>query len=374
MGSEGGETDASARMNRVASDALARGPDDVDAAWLTRVLGPEVGRAARVVEADVTSVGAGIGLLGQLRRYALTWEGGDGPASVIAKFPAAGAKSRALAVALGMYAREVGFYRDLGAATDLSVRCHHAAVDPRTHDFVLVLADMSAATTVDQLTGCTPARAADLVTALADHHARYWDDAGLERAPWLTPFADSVVPGRIADAVHAHWPEVRGHFADELTPTAMSLGDGLAAALPRVAEALSRPPVTLAHGDLRLDNVFFDEACGVRACDWQLTARSRGMRDLAYFLTQSMTPDDRAAVEADLVGRYLDRLASHAVTGYDEETAWHDYRSGTILGFAYAIVAIGGLDHDDARSAALPRTMLRRSVLAMSDHGCVLPD
>jgi hypothetical protein len=356
------------------NDDVPRSPGDVDAAWLTRALGPAVGPAARVVHAEVTSVGVGIGLLGQLRRYTLTWAGGDGPASVVAKFPAAGAKSRALAVALGMYPREVGFYRDLGAASGLSVGCYHAVVDERTHDFVLVLADMSAATTVDQLTGCTPARAAELVTALADHHARYWDEAGLDRAPRMARFADSIVPGQIAGAVHAYWPEVRTRFADELSPAAVSLGDGLAAALPRVAEDLSRPPVTLAHGDLRLDNLFFDGACGVRACDWQLTGRSRGVRDLAYFLTQSMRPDDRAAAEADLVALYLDRLATQAVAGYDEETAWQDYRSGTILGFAYAIVALGGLDHDDARSAALPRTMLSRSVLAMNDLGCVLPD
>ena len=169
---------------------------------------------------------------------------------------------------------------------------------------------MSAATTVDQLTGCTPARAAEVVTALADHHARHWDGAGLDRAPWRERFADSVVPGRIADAVDAYWPGIRTGLADELTPAAVSLGDGLAAALPRLAEDLSRPPITLAHGDLRLDNLFFDEASGVRACDWQLTARSRGVRDLAYFLTQSMTPDDRAAAEADLVALYLERLAS----------------------------------------------------------------
>ena len=361
-------------MNLEVNDDVPRSPDEVDAAWLTQVLGPAVGSAARVVDVDVTTVGVGIGLLGQLRRYALTWAGGDGPASVVAKFPAAGAKSRALAVALGMYPREAGFYRDLGAASDLSVGCHHAVVDERTHDFVLVLADMSAATTVDQLTGCTPVRAAEVVTALADHHARYWDEAGLDRAPWLGPFADSIVPGQIAHAVHGYWPEIRARFADELTPAATSVGDGLAAALPLVAEELSRPPITLAHGDLRLDNLFFHEACGVRACDWQLTGRSRGMRDLAYFVTQSMTPDDRAAAEADLVALYLDRLASRAVAGYDAETAWQDYRSGTILGFAYAIVALGGLDHDDARSAALPRTMLSRSVLAMTDLQCVLPD
>jgi Ecdysteroid kinase-like family len=353
---------------------VPRSPDDIDAAWLTWALGPAVGPGARVVDVEVTSVGVGVGLLGQLRRYALTWEGGDGPASVVAKFPAAGTRSRALAVALGMYPREVGFYRDLGAASHLSVGCHKAVFDERTHDFVLVLADMSAATTVDQLTGCAPVRAAEVVTALADHHARYWDEAGLDRAPWLARFADSTVPGQIAGAVHASWPEIRARFADELSPAVVSLGDGLAAALPLVAADLSRPPLTLAHGDLRLDNLFFDERCGVRACDWQLTGRSRGMRDVAYFLTQSMTPDDRAAAESDLVALYLDRLAAQAVAGYDEEAAWQDYRSGTILGFAYAIVALGGLDHDDARSAALPRTMLSRSVLAMSDRRCVLPD
>lgn len=353
---------------------VPRSPDDVDAAWLTEVLGPAVGPSARVVDMGVTRVGAGVGFLGELRRYALSWEGGEGPASVVAKFPAPGPKSRDLALALAMYPREVGFYRDLGAVTDLSVACYHAAVDEHSHDFVLVLDDMSDATTVDQLAGCPPERAAELVTALADHHARYWDEAGLERAPWLARFADSALPGQIADAVGACWPGVRARFRDELAPAVLSVGDGLAAALPRVAEALSRPPVTLAHGDVRLDNVFFDATRGVRLCDWQLTGRSRGMRDLAYFVTQSLTPAERAAGEADLVELYLGRLAAHGVRGYDEQAAWQDYRTATILGFAYAIVALGGLDLDGARSAALPPTMLRRSVRAMIDYGCVLPD
>jgi hypothetical protein len=238
-------------MNLEVNDDVPRSPDEVDAAWLTRVLGPAVGSAARVVDVDVTSVGVGIGLLGQLRRYALRWTGGDGPASVVAKFPAAGAKSRALAVALGLYPREVGFYRDLGAASDLSVGCHHAVVDERTHDFVLVLADMSAATTVDQLTGCTPGRAAHLVTALADHHARFWDEAGLERAPWLAAFADSVVPGRIGDAVHAYWPEIRAHFADELTPRRCRWATGWrlrSPASPRTCPAPRSPWLTVTCG------------------------------------------------------------------------------------------------------------------------------
>jgi hypothetical protein len=357
-----------------AQPAIPRCRDEVDARWLTRVLAPPDTPGARVVHVDGTPVGAGLGLLGQLGRYVLTWEGCEGPASIVAKFPAEGARSRAVAVEMGMYPREVGFYRHLGATTAIAVGCHHAAIDEDTQDFVLVLDDMSGAVTIDQLAGCPRARAAEVLTALADLHARHWDEAGLEDATSLEPFAGSVLAEQIAAAVAAHWPGVRTLFADELPPAVTAAGDGLAAALPRIAEALSRPPMTLAHGDLRLDNVFFDESAGVRLCDWQLAGRSRGARDLAYFVTQSLTVDDRRAHEQALVALYVDRLSVQGVRGYGVDDAWADVRSGTLLGFAYAIVALGGLDQGDARSAALPRAMLRRSAQAMADHRYSLPE
>mgnify|MGYP003551934965 CR=1 FL=1 len=111
-------------------------------------------------------------------------------------------------------------------------------------------------------------------------------------------------------------------------------------------------------------------ASGVTASIDPGTIANEGQRILGSKMGSSQIADDIP----NLVALYLDRLASRAVAGYDAETAWQDYRSGTILGFAYAIVALGGLDHDDARSAALPRTMLSRSVLAMTDLRCVLPD
>ena len=321
----------------------------------------------------VSDVGTGMGLLGRLRRYDLAWEGGQGPTSVVIKLPAEGARSRALAVQMAMYLREVGFYRDLGAASDIAVRCHHADVDEQTQEFVLVLDDLTNALTVDQLDGCPIDRAAEVLTAVAGLHARHWDDAGLEGAPQQQRFGGSLFAEQLARSVDACWPGVRAAFGDDLSPLAMAIGDGLAGALPRVAEALSRPPITLSHGDLRLDNVFFDEAAGVRLCDWQLSGRSRGARDVAYFLTQSLTPEVRRDAEGDLVRWYLDQLGARGVH-YDETTAWADYGAGTIVGFAYAIVALAGLDQDDARSAALPRAMLRRSAKAMTEAELSLPE
>jgi hypothetical protein len=357
-----------------ADAGVPRSADEVDAAWLTAALHPAAGSSARVVGVDAHPVGVGMGLLGQLRRYSLTWEDGQGPPSVVAKFPAPGDKSRGLAEALDMYPREVGFYRDLSSSVDLALDCHVAVIDEPTHDFVLVLEDMGGATTIDQLDGCPLDQAERVVIALADLHAGHWDEAGLDAAPWLGRLVDQCLPTEIATAMRACWPGVRDELGDDLGPTVLALGDGLADAIPRLTEALSRPPVTLTHGDVRLDNMFFDDADGLRLCDWQLTGRSRGMRDLAYFVTQSLTARDRLAAEADLVGRYLARLAARGVRGYDDRTAWDDYRAGTVFGFSYAVVALGGLDQVDDRSAALPRAMLDRSARAMVDLGCALPD
>ena len=353
--------------------ALPRRPADVDADWLTQVLAPSAPSGAQVVRFAVSDVGAGMGLLGRLIRYELAWKDGQGLTSVVVKLPAEGSRSRALAVRMAMYRREVGFYRDLGAASDVAVRCHHADVDERTQDFVLVLDDLTDAATVDQLDGCPVDRAAEVLTAVAGLHARHWDDTGLEGAPQQQRFGGSLFAEQLARSVDACWPDVRAAFGDELSPLATAIGDGLADALPRVAESLSRPPITLSHGDLRLDNVFFDEAAGVRLCDWQLSGRSRGARDVAYFLTQSLTPEVRRDAERDLVRWYLDQLAARGVR-YDERTAWADYRAGTIVGFVYAIVALAGLDQVDARSAALPRAMLRRSATAMTEAGYFLSE
>jgi hypothetical protein len=232
---------------------------------------------------------------------------------------------------------------------------------------------MTGATMIDQLAGCPVDRAAELLGSLAVLHARRWDEAGLDAAPWLTRFGDSALADELAGAVRSCWPAVRERFAGDLDPGVVALGDGLADRLPEVARALSQPPVTLSHGDLRLDNVFF-RPDGVRLCDWQLTGRARGMRDVAYFLTQSLTPETRAEHERALVDGYLARLGDLGVDVSATGEMWDAYRQGTILGFAYAVVAAGGLDQDDPRSAAIPRTMLERSAQAMVDQGSVRPE
>ncbi|MDD9369224.1 MAG: phosphotransferase [Acidimicrobiales bacterium] len=343
-------------------------------AWLTQVLGrPSTsgtgGAPARVLDVRVEPLGVGIGLLGTLHRLELAWSDDSGPSRVVVKGPAEGASSRAVASLFGMHRTEVGFYRDLAAATGVAVPCHHTASDEVSQDFVLVLADQSGDTTFDQLEGCPPDRARTVVTALADLHARYWDGAGLAPATWLRPLDHADLVDAFRAALRTTWPEVRAGFPDDVAPI-IEIGDRLEALIPLVAATLSRAPITLTHGDARLDNVFFGGPDRVMLCDWQLTGTSRGPRDLAYFLTQSLTTDDRVSCERPLFDEYLARLAARGVTGYGPEQAWIDYRAGTLLGLVYAVIASGGLDHATPRATALARAMLQRSVAAAVDHDC----
>lgn len=341
---------------------LALGPAAVSGAE-----GPD--EPARVVDVRATRLGVGVGFLSSLHRVELTWAGGMGPSSVVVKAPAAGERSRSLAASLDMYRNEVCFYRELGADTDLAVGCHHAALDEDGQDFVLVLEDMTGATTVDQVAGCPPELAAVVVANLAEHHARFWDEAGLDAAAWLRPLDDAVLVDELAAVTRATWPAIRRLHGDRLDGETLTVGDRLADVLPDLAAELSRPPRTLVHGDARLDNMFFDpDQQTVRLCDWQMTDRSRGLRDVGLFLSQSLTPAERARVEGSLVELYLARLAERGVTGYSADDAWRDYRYAVMLAFVYAVVAGGGLDHDAPRSYALTQSMLDRSAAAIADH------
>jgi Ecdysteroid kinase-like family len=354
----------------VAADPAAAAP--LSPAWLTRALAtadaPESGGTARIASARAARLGLDLGLLGTLHRVDLTWTGRQGPASVVVKRPAAGERSRSVAVALDMYRNEVRFYRDLAGSTELAVRCHHAGLDEATHDFTLVLDDLSGATTVDQIGGASPTQAAVVVAALADHHARFWSESGLDHAGWLRRLDHPPFVEQLAAATRATWPGVRARHGARLDRPMLALGDRLADLVPALAAELSRPPRTLVHGDARLDNVFLVADGRVCMCDWQLTDRSRGMRDVGMFVTQSLTPAVRARCERSLVDTYVRRLADRGVEGYGDAEAWRDYRLAAVFSLIYAVVAGGGLDHEGPRGGALTAAMLERSAAAIADH------
>ena len=137
-----------------------------------------------------------------------------------------------------------------------------------------------------------------------------------------------------------------------------------AEAIPELLTRLSQPPTTLIHGDFRLDNLFF-RADGLTVIDWQLISRGRAAYDLAYFMSQSLPPEQRARLEIEELRRYHARLAEGGVRSYSFDECFNDYRLATLACLMYPFAAGGGIDLGNERGVALATAFATRSFAAV---------
>src|SRR5262249_45608762 len=158
-----------------------RGPQDLSSDWLTHALG-----AGPIDAFAVEPIGTG--QMSEVCRVRLEYAPGadHGPPSIVLKTASADTTSRATGVGLGVYEREVRFYRELaprigGPLAD----CHLAAIDPAQGWFTLVLEDVAPATQGDQIGGCGVEDARLAIHELARLHAPVFADPQLGATPWL---------------------------------------------------------------------------------------------------------------------------------------------------------------------------------------------
>ena len=155
------------------------------------------------------------------------------------------------------------------------------------------------------------------------------------------------------------------------------LPDGILSFGSRVAKVLdllSEPPVTISHGDYRLDNLFFATPEGghpLAVVDWQVMTRARGPFDVAYFMTGALPPAERKASEMELLHTYHGILTERGVQGYDFDQCLLDYRTSTLNCWTYAVIILGALDIANERGLALFRDFLERTVSAVTDLNAI---
>jgi hypothetical protein len=339
---------------------------DLTAEWLAEALGAP----GRLQGFEAQTMGTGVGLVGNLARVALEWDGHNGPETLVAKFPAAGAESRFVATVLRMYEREVRAYEQLTPRSPLgSPARYFSGFEAETHDFALLLGELTGRNP-DQLEGCTEKEAVLAIDRLAVHHAAFWLDEDIGEMRWLPPLDDPQIVGAVQFAFQGGWSVLAASVTDLASPEIASLCGRFPEVIPQLMSELSRPPYTLAHGDYRVDNMFFENA-DIALVDWQLVCRARGPYDLGYFTTQSLTVDQRREWEPDLVARYGDGLAANGVTGYSDDDLQLDYRTAALFCLVYPVIAGGSLTVEDERHTRLCRTMFERCVAAIHDLDCL---
>ena len=334
------------------SPRIIRTPEDLDPAWLAAALG--TGPVASFALEQI-----GTGQMSESHRISLSYAraGRQGPATVVLKLAASDPTSRATGVGLGIYGREVSFYRELAPiiAGPLAL-CHFARYEQGEGWFTLLLEDVAPAVQGDQIAGCSVDQARLALRELARLQAPVFGDPALAASEWLNQ--DSPLNQALVSQLLEGFLDRYGEHVD---PAHRALCERLVASLDAWLED-RRPPYGLVHGDFRLDNLLFGEPGSPRrltVVDWQTVSWGAAMADAAYFIGGGLRLEDRRAHERRMFGEYFEALGAGGVEGIDEEQCWDEYRRHTLAGVLMAIVA-SMLVERTARGDEMFMTMLAR--------------
>jgi hypothetical protein len=280
----------------------------------------------------------GTGQMSKSYRLALTWDGFDGPASIIAKCPSLDAKTRAIAQALKCYTLELGWYRELASQAQVACpRCLHLESANDDLDFVLLLEDLAPARQGDQLAGASVRQIEAALKQAARLHAPFWGNGRADAYEWLRPSENST--NMIRMLLPALYPKFRERYAGRLSGDILEMGEEFVAKLDGY---LRRAPAatTVQHRDFRIDNILFaPDDVHAFVVDWQTLGIGAGVSDVAYLIGTSIAdPAVRERQERRLVEFYASELAALGVRA-DMGALWREYRLYAFSGFLMAVLA-----------------------------------
>ena len=288
---------------------------DLSPAWLSEAID------ADVVDVEVFDRAVATN---QRLRIGLTYSTpGAGPPSLFVKLLPLDPAHREMIGASGMGEREVQFYGDVAPSVDLRVPLAFWAEAGDDGGFVLLLEDLAAAGCVfpDPVRGVSADAAAGALEDLARFHGRFADPAVRAAvAPWL-----SVPRVRRTDLTAQRLRAVLDANRDALTPDYVTVGELYVEHHARIDKLWNSGPQTYIHGDTHIGNVFLDGP-RVGFLDWGLSRVSTPLRDVSYFLTMSVDPDERRRSERDLLRLYLDALRAAGGTDIAFDEAWSVHR------------------------------------------------
>ena len=326
--------------------------DDVTPEWMTNIIAmvhpdARVGEVVLLLRDDGTNRRA---------RFGLTYEAGDGPATVFAKAESDTPGRRQIHARNGNLFNEPLLFR---SGVDLPIErplAYAAIVDEAALDYVIVMEDLLARG-ADPRDATRPFEVDEVargLRGLARLHSRWWDRVSTEPAlgwvqeflptdGWVRPMRKIVPVGieRAGDAL----PDAVTHLGvDELVEVWM-----------RSIRSLTTGPQTLLHGDPHIGNTYGLPSGEVGFLDWQVVRSGSWAHDVGYFLQGALTEADRRRAEADLVEEYRGYLDVPGAGLPSAEEAWIRYRASAAHGLVIWLMTLPSDVHASERSLALVR-------------------
>ncbi len=339
---------------------VVESPEAVSAQWMTQVL-TQSGHldGGKVVDLDCDIIGTG--KMGDNARFTLRYDSvqSKAPTTVVGKFPARDPATRQMAGAQGAYYNEVMFYREFAGRTDM--RTPHIFANAISEDrqtFTLIMEDLSPDKPGSQLVPATLSQLQHVAKEAAKLSASFYGDPTLAEVDFIqSPLTDGG--GAIAQAyLQQCWPGFLERFGDALSDDCKAFGTRYVDHHNAVTTRFQGPR-TLAHGDLRAENILFGET-GCCVIDWQTMIEASPLTDLAYFMGSSLDVADRRSWEREVVAQHSELLAALGVALSVEE-CWSQYREQSMHGLTLTILG-ASFTAPDPRGDAMFRTVIQRQL------------
>ena len=303
------------------------------------------------------------GSTGFLSRILVATRKGD-PRQYILKVGSDIPQRRKWAGELRVFERELVAYRLLTPlGGKLSPRLFSGASALHGSDGLLLLEFVRDGRNRDQLRGLTWPELVSATRAIARIHTRFWNSPALKKANDLPQH----------QYMRAH--EVRRHLPSFLrwaklsAKTAKMFHD-----LPRqVNQALARlrkRPLTLVHGDLRSDNIFYGRN-SVRFIDWGLALAGHAAFDLARLAGGSARRPLSLLQHVKLFKTWHRELLRRGVRSYPSLEAWQDYRDAVLLTLTIPVTNAPTLASFSPRGRQMAKLITKRFINSAHELGHV---
>ncbi len=263
---------------------------------------------------------------------------------------------------LHTFSRELAAYRLLVPLQGkLSPRLFSGTSVTNGSDGLLLLEEIREGRNRDQLRGLTWPEIASAARSIARIHARFWNSSALRKSKDLPRH----------HYMRAH--EIRRHLPGFLRWAKLSSKERvLFRILPqKVSAALSRfrrQPVTLVHGDLRSDNIFYGRN-SVKFIDWGLALAGNALFDLARLAGGSARKPLSLLQHVDLCKIWHTELLRHGVRNYPLHQAWQDYRDAILLTLSIPVTNAPTLAKFSDRGRKMAKLITRRFIFSARELG-----
>lgn len=301
--------------------------EQVTAGWLSEALEEDI--------QDVSILDAHSGTTGRAKIQITTQA--ELPETLFVKLQPFDQEQRDFLAMIGLGVSEAKLYASVGDRLPVRVpRCWYSTYDEGDSAFIMVLEDLDAS-------GCRFASAedddvVDIATSLVDElgtlHSAFWGDD----LDWLSMHALSP-----SDSPEARERQAMGaaivesaleQFAADLPAEFERLGRIYVGHHREITQLWNEGERTLIHGDDHIGNLFV-EGGRTGFYDWAVASRYPGMRDVAYFLCNSLPTEVRRSEEDRLINRYLSGLSAGGVD-LNADLAREQYRLFSIYSWISA--------------------------------------